>query len=220
MWIQAGKTPVPIKISSDLSKLVQKQTGNPNIKYTLTINYTHWKLNSPITKDPFAFKPEKEDKEVKSFLPPQPKPQEHPLQQKPAPDFTLNLLNGKKFNLSDYKNKNIIILDFWATWCKPCVKALPILAQTAKKYKDKDVIFYAVNQAENKNQITSFLEKNNINCNVILDTKNKAAKLYQVKAIPQTVIIDKNGIIQIVHVGFMPDLQQVITGDLDRLINK
>ncbi|MBU4330247.1 MAG: TlpA family protein disulfide reductase [Acidobacteria bacterium] len=69
----------------------------------------------------------------------------HPLLGTPAPLFKLPLLDEGEFDLSQQKDKNIVILDFWATWCGPCKSAMPIIIEVAEEYKDRGVVLITVN---------------------------------------------------------------------------
>ncbi len=142
----------------------------------------------------------------------------HPSLGKDAPVFKLDLLDGGTCDLSALKGKKIIVLDFWATWCPPCRKALPILAEVTAGYADKDVVFYAVNISEEKDKINAFLAKEKIKCNVALDKDAAVAKLYNVDGIPQSVIIGKDGLVQVVHVGLVADLKDKLKKELEDLI--
>ena len=67
---------------------------------------------------------------------------------KPAPEFTLPLLDGGIFELAAHRGKEIVLLDFWATWCGPCRAAMPVLVDVAKEYADKGVRYYAIDLRE------------------------------------------------------------------------
>lgn len=139
---------------------------------------------------------------------------------KPAPDFELELLNGKKFHLADTKGK-VIVLDFWATWCGPCLQAMPQVDKVAREFKDKDVSLVAVNLQESAKEITAMLERHKLEMTVALDRDGGVAEKYAANAIPQTVIIDKDGNIARLFVGGGPHLgdqlrealNAVLTGD-------
>jgi thiol-disulfide isomerase/thioredoxin len=132
------------------------------------------------------------------------KPSDAPLALvgKPAPDFKLDLLDGGQMKLADHKGKNVVILDFWATWCPPCVAELPLIAEVAKARADKGVVFYAIDEEEEPAEVKQFLEKIKLaDLKVPMDKDGAASKAYLVDALPQTVIIGKDGIIKSVHVG-------------------
>jgi peroxiredoxin len=131
-----------------------------------------------------------------------------------APAFTLKDMAGKTVSLSDYKGK-VVVLDFWATWCVPCRNSFPAVQATINKYKnDKDVVFLFVDTREKvdnyKELITKFLEDTHYDFRVLLDEHNedgrqgKLYKEYAMPGIPTKYIIDKNGVIRFMNIGFMP----------------
>ncbi len=167
----------------------------------------------------FAISPAASAKSAEGAPPPDAEEEEpHELVGKPAPAFTLDTLDGGKVDLAAHKGKDVVVLDFWATWCGPCVQALPILTDVTREYRDKGVVFYAVNQREEAEVIGEFLKKKKLDVSVALDSQGKIGNLYGVEGIPQTVIIDKNGTVQIVHVGFGPDLRQRLPRELDAVL--
>lgn len=111
-----------------------------------------------------------------------------------APDFTLINSNGKEFKLSDFKGK-VVYLDFWATWCKPCLEEIPHLNQTLANYEGKDVVFISISMDENERDWKakqSLLNPQIIQANV-RGTNAPLPKLYQVRNVPTYVLIDKMG---------------------------
>jgi thiol-disulfide isomerase/thioredoxin len=137
---------------------------------------------------------------------------------KPAPNFKLDLLAGGQFDLAEHKSKHIVILDFWATWCGPCRAALPVMTQIAAEYQNKDVRYFAVDLREKPDQIKAYLEKSGLKMAVPLDRDGEVGRLYKVTGIPTLVIISKDGTVQIVQVGFSPDLKEQLKGKLDQLV--
>ncbi|MDR3637500.1 MAG: TlpA disulfide reductase family protein [Isosphaeraceae bacterium] len=124
---------------------------------------------------------------------------------KPAPDFTLDLLDGKAFHLADGKGK-VIVLDFWATWCGPCLQAMPQVERAAKEFPEKDVQLIAVNLEEAPKKIQAMLERQKLAVTVALDRDGVVARKYKANAIPQTVVIDREGNIARLFVGSSPHL--------------
>jgi peroxiredoxin len=120
---------------------------------------------------------------------------------KPAPDFTLKSLDGTDVSLSSLKGK-IVILDFWATWCGPCRKGLPVLMEVAKARANDNVVLWAVDLDESKSKVQDFLKKKGWNLPVLLDAKGKVSQKYGVGGIPHTVIIGPDGVIHSVEIGF------------------
>jgi len=112
----------------------------------------------------------------------------------------------------------VVILDFWASWCPPCVRGLPVVTKAANEYKDKGVVFYAVNVREDRQTIGKFLDEKKLDCPVALDKDGKVGDLYGVEGIPQTVLIGKDGRVQSVHVGFAPQVEKTLREELDALV--
>jgi peroxiredoxin len=126
------------------------------------------------------------------------------LEGKPAPDFTLTAIDGSTVSLADLKG-SVAVLDFWATWCGPCVESLPHIDQIHADLSDKGLKVYAVNLQEQKAQVQKFLTSKKLTLPVLLDSDGATAKKYLANAIPETVIIGKDGIVQKVFVGFGGD---------------
>ncbi|MBK7494354.1 MAG: TlpA family protein disulfide reductase [Candidatus Omnitrophica bacterium] len=137
---------------------------------------------------------------------------------KAAPDFSAAMLDGSQFKLADHKGKNIVIIDFWATWCGPCVYGLPVLNEVANAYKDKGVVFIAVNQGDSPETIKQFQEKKSLVLPVGLDQAASIGSRYYVGGIPQTVLVDKEGKVATVHVGLPVDLKGMLSQELDTLL--
>ncbi len=220
MWVQQGKQPWIVQVTADMSKVLANKPGAPaGVSALLTCSYTNTQANVEPTADQLAFKKPEGAQEVKSFL--EDKTAEpasvHPLVNKPAPTFDLDTVDGVKFNLASQKGK-VVVLDFWATWCGPCTMALPIITEVTSSLKDKDVVFLAVNIQETPEQIKQFLDKKNLKVSVGLDTEGKVAEMYQVRGIPQTVIVGKDGNVAEVHVGFSPDLKESFTKELNDIL--
>ncbi|HYH02794.1 MAG TPA: TlpA disulfide reductase family protein [Bacillota bacterium] len=117
-------------------------------------------------------------------------------------DFELSDLDGKKVNLLEVVGKNqVTLVNFWATWCPPCRAEIPELNRFYQKYGKQKVALLAVNLQEEPPQVKSFIKKNRIDFPVLTDTAGKVAKLYNVYAIPTTLIIDGKGIIRHVIEG-------------------
>jgi thiol-disulfide isomerase/thioredoxin len=136
----------------------------------------------------------------------------------PAEDFSLPLLNGGDFRLSERRGK-ILVLDFWATWCGPCIQAMPQLMAAVQEFPH-DVELVAINQGESAQVITAFLEVREWTPSVALDTRGDVGRQFRVQGIPQTVIIGRDGRIMHVHLGSSPDLEASLKDVLERLVNE
>jgi thiol-disulfide isomerase/thioredoxin len=125
---------------------------------------------------------------------------ESPLVGQAAYSFNLDLLDGKKFHLADRKG-HVVVLDFWATWCGPCMQSMPLVDGVVREFADKGVELIAVNMEEQPEQIKAMLERHKLKVTVALDRDGVVAAKYAVTAIPQTVIIDKEGKVARLFVG-------------------
>ena len=144
----------------------------------------------------------------------------NPLIGQAAPDFLLKTLEGEDFKLSESIGKKIIILDFWATWCGPCIKALPEVMAVAKAYKEQGVELITVNQQENPGKVKGFLRTRAWKMNVVMDSEGEVKNKYGVSGIPTTFIIGLDGKIATVHKGFQPGLGKQLEDDIKALLPK
>ncbi len=125
-----------------------------------------------------------------------------PLQGHPAPDFTLQTLDGKTLRLSDLRG-NAVVLNFWATWCPPCQAEMPELQAVHDAYSTGGLIVLGVNQSEEPATVRAFLDERGLTFPVVLDSQYAASQLYQVNSLPTTFFIDRNGVIHGVVIGQM-----------------
>ena len=109
-------------------------------------------------------------------------------------DFTLTSITGEKKSLSDYRGKTVL-LNFWATWCPPCRSEMPSMEDLYKKMDKNSFEILAVNIQEDKKTVEDFINRNRYTFPVLLDEKGEAASIYQIRSIPTTFLLDKNGFI-------------------------
>ncbi|MER2491952.1 TlpA disulfide reductase family protein [Catenovulum sediminis] len=119
----------------------------------------------------------------------------------PAPDFELNVVDLPK-KLSDLKGQ-VVYLDFWASWCAPCRKSFPWMNDMQNKYQDKGFTVIAVTVDADKTLAEQFLQEVPANFPIVYDTESQIAQSYQLKGMPSSYLIDKNGQLRYVHVGFL-----------------
>lgn len=150
-----------------------------------------------------------------SALPPSPAPQP-----KLVAPFTTVDPEGNTIDLSNYLGKDVIMLDFWATWCGPCVMAMPEMAALAEKYKDQGLVFYAVNQGEDPDTVKSFLAKSNLDLPVAMDFRGQIHRQFNAKGLPHTVIIGRDGSVRADHLGYRPGMALQMEAEVERLLNE
>ncbi len=134
---------------------------------------------------------------------------------KAAPDFTLRDLNGKQVSLSDFKGK-VVLLDFWATWCPPCVRAIPHIEALHKKYKDQGLVVIGINHERDHAKVKAFA-KGQISYIILLDADEQFTE-YGVTGIPTAFYIDKEGKIRYRDVGFGPGKEKEIEQKVKELL--
>lgn len=113
----------------------------------------------------------------------------------PAPQFTLNDLEGRPVSLTDYSGK-VVLLNFWATWCEPSRKEMPEIQEAYERYKSQGFVVLAVNFGENLDPAISFVHHGRLTFPVLLDRKAGVAERYGVINLPVTFFIDPKGIIR------------------------
>ncbi|MCC6361414.1 MAG: TlpA family protein disulfide reductase [Phycisphaerales bacterium] len=134
-----------------------------------------------------------------------------------APDFALKDADGKEYKLADFKGK-VVLLDFWATWCGPCVRAMPTIQKLHEAYKDKPVAIIGMNTWERGNA-TEFVKKKGFTYLQLLKADD-LAKEYGISGIPTLVLIDGAGKILHTAVGFSDDEEKELTKLIDEQIKK
>jgi thiol-disulfide isomerase/thioredoxin len=225
-WVAAEGDPVIRRVVMDLTKAIANSPAAEqlkNQKLEMVQTFKDWRVDRGLDEKAFTFQPPEGAQKVKSFMEGiagaglgQAAPS--PLLGKPAPDVSLKRLDGGEFRLKDYRDERVVVLDFWATWCGPCVQEMPILAEVAEAYKDKGVVFCAVNQQEKPEPVRKFLEEKKLKIPVALDAEGATGNAYQVAAIPTLVLIDKKGVVQSVHVGYDPEIKATLGKELDTVL--
>lgn len=128
------------------------------------------------------------------------------LTDRPAPDFTLRTLDQTTVSLSDYRGR-VVFLNFWATWCEPCTRELPVFEAFSAVQGDDGAVVLAVNLGETYDQVNAYLGELGISgFPVLLDVNYVAGDLYAVRPIPVTFMIDADGVLRFAKYGEMtPD---------------
>jgi len=113
----------------------------------------------------------------------------------PAPNFTLPGLDGKMVSLTDYKGE-VVLLNIWATWCPPCVEEMPSMEKLQQKLKDEGFKILAVSiDASGAKAVLPFMKKHNLSFHTLVDNRGDIKNLYQTTGVPESFVIDRDGII-------------------------
>ena len=118
----------------------------------------------------------------------------------PAPQIALPVVGGGTSNLAGEKG-NVVLLNFWATWCEPCKAEMPALQQLANQLQDRPFRLYSVDLQEEAQDVESFQRQYGLNLYAVLDGNGEAVKAYGVRALPSTFVVDKQGILRLQHIG-------------------
>jgi peroxiredoxin len=121
----------------------------------------------------------------------------------PAPEFKLPVRAGGELALSSLKGQ-VVMINFWATWCGPCRQEMPLLEQIYKRYKGLGFTLLAVNVEEDSSGADKWLAETPVTFPVLFDRTNSVSKLYEVVAMPSTVIVDRKGRVRYIHHGYKP----------------
>jgi thiol-disulfide isomerase/thioredoxin len=123
----------------------------------------------------------------------------------PAPQFTLDSRSGPKISLAQYKGQ-VVMLNFWASWCGPCRQEMPLLENIYKKYNKMGFTLIGVNVEPDSKDAEGFLKglAAPVSFPVIYDKDSTVSKAYDVQGMPSTVIIDRKGNIRVLHRGYKP----------------
>ena len=121
----------------------------------------------------------------------------------PAPDFTLPAQSGKPIELAQYKGQ-VVMLNFWASWCGPCRQEMPLLDSIYKKYGKLGFTMVGVNVEPDTKAANDWLKQTPVTFPILYDTDSKVSKLYGVSGMPSTVIVDRKGTVRMIHRGSKP----------------
>jgi thiol-disulfide isomerase/thioredoxin len=119
----------------------------------------------------------------------------------PAPAFTLKSMAGKPVSLSQYKGQ-VVMINFWASWCGPCRTEMPILEKLHAKYKPMGFTMLGVNVEPDSSLAANWLKTTPVSFPILFDTKSEVSKLYSVAGMPSTVIVDRKGNLRWLHRGY------------------
>lgn len=130
-----------------------------------------------------------------------------------APDFSLESVSGEIVHLSDFKGK-VVLMNFWAVWCPPCRQEMPSIQNVHESYGDQ-VVVLAVNAGDTKEDASAFMDELELTFEVVLDSNLEVEEQFRVRGLPSTFFIDQDGVIQILHIGFMEE--SLLMGYLDEM---
>jgi peroxiredoxin len=137
----------------------------------------------------------------------------------PAPQFSLAARGGKTINLAQYKGQ-VVMINFWATWCGPCRQEMPILESIYKKYNKMGFTLLGVNVEPDSKPAEDWLKATPVSFPILFDTKSEVSKMYGVNGMPTTVIVDRKGTVRFVHVAYKPGDENEYQDSIRKLVRE
>ncbi len=136
-----------------------------------------------------------------------------------APDFTLKTSKGDNLKLSEHRGE-VVMINFWASWCAPCRLEMPHLNDLYLRFKDMGFTLLAVNVEEDSAQAQQMARELKMAFPVLFDTTNKVSKMYDVSAMPSTIIVDRSGNMRFLHRGYQAGYEDEYQQQVRELIRE
>ena len=141
------------------------------------------------------------------------------LEGQTAPDFALKSSTGENMRLSEYRG-DVVMVNFWATWCGPCRQEMPLLDELYQRYSRVGFNLLGVNIDDDSRRAMQMIEELGVNFPVLFDASKKVSELYDVDAMPVTVIIDREGTVRYVHQGYKPGYEDKYLTEIRTLLRE
>ena len=141
------------------------------------------------------------------------------LTESAAPDFTLKSNAGENLKLSEFRG-DVVMINFWASWCGPCRQEMPLLDELYNNYKPLGFTILGVNVEEDPGKANALLKDIPVSFPVLFDTQNTVSRLYNVVAMPSTVLVDRDGKVRYLHRGYKPGYEQQYQEQIRSLIRE
>jgi peroxiredoxin len=136
-----------------------------------------------------------------------------------APDFALKSSSGQNLRLSEYRG-DVVMINFWATWCGPCRQEMPELEAIYQKYQSLGFTILGINVDKDRAMAGKVLNSTPLSFPILFDSDNAVTELYQVDAMPTTVIVDRNGKVRFIHRGYKPGYEDEYVKQIKTLIRE
>jgi thiol-disulfide isomerase/thioredoxin len=188
-----------VDLKSSISMQVQSNQMPQAMEIHMLTVKKDLKIDQPVADSLFQFTPPADAKEVESVM--GAALAKVNLAGQAAPDFEMKGIDGKTYSLESLKGKPVL-LDFWATWCKPCSASMPLVEKLYATYKDQDLVVLAVNSGEEADAVAAFLKTSPLAYPVVLSGDSGIVAAYQVTAYPTFVMIGREGKIAAHEIGF------------------
>ena len=138
---------------------------------------------------------------------------------RPAPDFALKSSSGENLRLSEYRG-DVVMINFWATWCGPCRQEMPLLDELYSRYQRVGFNLLGVNIDDDSSRAMAMINELGVSFPVLFDARKEVSKMYNVDAMPVTVIVDREGNVRHVHQGYKPGYEQKYLDEVRALLRE
>ena len=141
------------------------------------------------------------------------------MEGQPAPDFALKSSTGENLRLSEYRG-DVVMINFWATWCGPCRQEMPLLDELYARYQRVGFNLLGVNIDDDSRRAMQMIEELGVSFPVLFDARKEVSKLYEVEAMPVTVLVDREGKVRYVHHGYKPGYEDKYLDQIRSLLRE
>ncbi len=141
------------------------------------------------------------------------------MEGQPAPDFALKSATGENLRLSEYRG-DVVMINFWATWCGPCRQEMPLLDELYTRYQRVGFNLLGVNIDDDSAGAMRMVQELGVNFPVLFDSRKEVSKLYEVEAMPTTVLLDREGRVRHVHHGYKPGYEEKYLAEIRSLLRE
>ena len=141
------------------------------------------------------------------------------MEGKLAPDFALKSSTGENLRLSELRG-DVVMINFWATWCGPCRQEMPLLDELYARYERVGFSLLGVNIDDDSGRAMDMIEELGVNFPVLFDARKEVSKLYEVEAMPVTVIVDRTGTVRYIHHGYKPGYEDKYLDQIRSLLRE
>ena len=141
------------------------------------------------------------------------------LEGQSAPDFVLKSSAGNNLRLSEYRG-DVVMINFWATWCGPCRQEMPLLDDLYGRYERVGFTLLGVNIDDDSRRAMKMIDELGVSFPVLFDESKDVSKLYAVDAMPVTVLVDREGTVRHVHHGYKPGYEEKYLTEIRSLLRE
>ena len=141
------------------------------------------------------------------------------LEGRSAPDFVLKSASGDNLRLSEYRG-DVVMINFWATWCGPCRQEMPLLDELYSRYKRVGFNLLGVNIDDNSRRAMQMVKELGVSFPVLFDERKEVSKLYDVDAMPVSVLVARDGTVRYVHHGYKPGYEENYLTEIRSLLRE